>query len=284
MAAANRSRLTFQLVVDVVATAAACVAAVVLIWVAVRSPATEVSRPPFTVPDEPLSLGHMPILGDEQARVIMVEFADFQCPFCAQFARNVLPEVIENYVHTGRVAVGFKHLPLPAHRLAPVAAKASECALSQGKFWPMYDALYRAGPLDESSIRTAAVEAELDDAPFDACMSQEAAPEIQADQQLARSLKISSTPTFLVGITMPDGRLRITGATTGARPYDVFSGLLESGLRAAAESVATASWFESSQVGQKANRAAGPGVDPSGRGRVRPVLLPSIWEGVNVGS
>jgi protein-disulfide isomerase len=89
-----------------------------------------------------LTLGDSPFLGQAEANVALVEYADFQCPFCETFFSNDLSEIKKEYVDTGKIKFVFKHLPLEFHPNAKPAAIASECANEQGKFWPFHDSLF----------------------------------------------------------------------------------------------------------------------------------------------
>ena len=80
--------------------------------------------------------------GKTDAPVTMVEFGDFQCPFCGRFASDTLQQLVKNYVDTGHVKFVYKEFPLPFHSNAQPSALAAECANEQGKFWPMHDKLY----------------------------------------------------------------------------------------------------------------------------------------------
>ena len=88
-----------------------------------------------------VALGHFPVKGDAKAKVTIVEFADFRCPFCEQFFTNTEPQIFKDYVDTGKVKYAFRNFAFlgPA---SVTAADASECANDQGKFWEYYDYLF----------------------------------------------------------------------------------------------------------------------------------------------
>ena len=81
-------------------------------------------------------------IGDLKAPVVLVEFADFQCPYCGSFARDVLPVVEQEFVNSGRVLIAFRNMPLPRHKDARPAASAAECAARQKRFGEMYSSLF----------------------------------------------------------------------------------------------------------------------------------------------
>lgn len=92
-----------------------------------------------------LNLGDAIFKGDANAKVVLVEFSDFQCPFCARFYSDTLGQLEKEYVDTGKVKFVYKHFPLISiHPYAQKAAEASECAREQGKFWEMHDMMFNS--------------------------------------------------------------------------------------------------------------------------------------------
>ena len=163
------------------------------------------------------------VKGDPRAKVIVIEFADFQCPFCGKYARETLPELQRQYIDAGQVMYGYRHFPLvDIHPLARDAAKAALCAGNQQKFWPMHDRLL----LDRHSLALADLMTDadhlgLDPARFDACLN---APTPILDEDIAEAtqLGIVATPTFFVGTVEPDGKVRVTSKIHGARALPIF--------------------------------------------------------------
>lgn len=86
--------------------------------------------------------GHLPALGDKKAKVTIVEFSDFECPFCNRFFKDTLPQIKKDYVDTGKTVLYYRHFPLGFHPLAKPFAIASECANEQGKFWEFHDKIF----------------------------------------------------------------------------------------------------------------------------------------------
>ena len=82
------------------------------------------------------------VLGSKNAKVTIVEFSDFQCPFCRSFWSDTLPEIKKNYIDTGKAKFVYKHYPLDFHPGARPAAEASECAEDQGTFWEFHDKVF----------------------------------------------------------------------------------------------------------------------------------------------
>jgi len=91
-----------------------------------------------------VSAGHLPVLGNKDAKVTLVEFSDFQCPFCKSMFDESLPQIKKDYIDTGKVKLAYRHFPLTSiHPNAQKAAEASECANDQGKFWQYHDELFK---------------------------------------------------------------------------------------------------------------------------------------------
>lgn len=160
-------------------------------------------------------------LGPAQGRVVLVEFADFQCPACRLFAKRLA----ETRRHvTTPFAIVYRHLPLDIHPFAQAAAVASECAGRQGRFEAMHDTLFalpaRIGKTEWRAIAKDAGVADLK--AFDACLDDPAvAARIKADADAARQLNATGTPTLLVN------GVRIAGATS----QDMLDSLVREALR-----------------------------------------------------
>lgn len=93
----------------------------------------------------PVEVGSSASKGDANAKITLVEFSDFQCPFCAKFYSETLPQIMKDYIDTGKVKLVYKHFPLISiHPNAQKAAEAAECAGEQGKFWEMHDAMFNS--------------------------------------------------------------------------------------------------------------------------------------------
>ena len=159
-------------------------------------------------------------LGDPNAPVTIVEFSDYQCPFCAQHVRENLPQLQAEFVDTGRVRYVFKDFPIAGiHPQAPVAHEAARCAGEQGAYWAMHDQLYAgqsewAGSSDATAIfKRYASELGLDTNGFETCLKSGRWEEaVNADLAEGASLGARGTPTFFI-----DGYPLV-----GAAPYETF--------------------------------------------------------------
>jgi protein-disulfide isomerase len=179
------------------------------------------------------------LLPDEAARgrpdapVTIVEFTDYQCPFCKRFEAETWPQLKRNYVDTGKVRFIVRDLPLEFHDSALPAAEAAHCAGEQGKFWPMHDALIAKGSdLSAGGLQTQAGRLALDLPRFQACVAQHRyAKDILRNAALANSLGLEGTPAFVIG-RVHDGELSgVSGM--GAQPYENFAQQIEEELAAA---------------------------------------------------
>ncbi len=169
--------------------------------------------------------------GAKDAPVAIIEFGDFQCPYCATFARTIMPELTDKYITPGRVAFGFWHLPLvQIHPLALRAAEAAECADLEGLFWPMHDALFADQVrLDNESFNERAARLGLDMAKFAACMSASDNDSIRDNAIHAMSILGNAvTPSFLIGRLQNGTMLQVTQRVDGVQPLKVFEQALDS--------------------------------------------------------
>jgi protein-disulfide isomerase len=219
---------------DLVTTVVVLVAAGVFLWNTAlpgsRKGPAETSIP---VPTLPVSLAGTPQIGSANARAAIVEFADFQCPYCARFAKEILPQIKMKYIDSGRVLFAFKHNPLTQiHSRAEASAHASECADQQGKFWQFHDRLFTdPRKLDETDLFDHARDVGLDTGAFRQCLAGGPTERVTEDSQLAKRLSLAGTPVFLVGRLMQGGRVKVTQVLTGARAAAEFANSLDRILR-----------------------------------------------------
>ena len=163
-----------------------------------------------------------PVEGSKNAPVTIVEFSDFQCPYCGRFAIETLSQIKTNYIDTGKVKVVYKDFPLSFHENAQKAAEAAQCAFDQDKFWEFHDKIFQnQQDLSVISLKRFASELELNTEKFNGCLdSGKMAARVQKDVQEGASVGISGTPAFLVnGI-----------GVTGAQPFEVFKQIIDSEL------------------------------------------------------
>jgi protein-disulfide isomerase len=149
------------------------------------------------------------VLGDPNAPVTLVEWADYQCPFCGTFSREIMPRIIQDYVVTGKVKIDFRDLPFldttSGYGESDMAAEAAACAADQGKFWEMHDTIFanqfgeNAGAYSKERLIAMAGHAGLDVDQFTECFEKRTHKEdVAAMQAEAIELGITSTPTLVI--------------------------------------------------------------------------------------
>lgn len=168
-----------------------------------------------------------PVRGDKQAKLTLVEFSDYQCPFCTRHAQGVLQEIEKEYVKTGKVKYVFRDFPLETiHPKALKAHEAAHCAGEQDKYWEMHDRLFANGPDDLTAHAKALA---LDMAKFEQCLSSgKHAAKIRQSFLDGQQAGVRGTPTFFVGLA--DGNetsIKAPQMIVGAQPYAAFKDVLE---------------------------------------------------------
>ena len=161
-------------------------------------------------------------LGDAKAPLVMVEYTDFQCPFCQQFHATAFAQIKANYIDTGKVRFVSRDFPLDFHENARRAANAGRCAAEQGKFWEMrHLMIVNADQLKADNLVTYAASAKLDMPKFKSCLDSDRF-KAQIDQDIAEGevAGVQGTPSFVIGHLEND---RIEGVrVVGAQPYAQF--------------------------------------------------------------
>ena len=164
-----------------------------------------------------------PSIGPDNAPVTIIEFSDYQCPYCEQWHQQVYQQLMEAY--SGKIRFVYRDNPIPSHPEAEPAAEAAECAGEQSAYWKFHDALFSGQyGLGRAAYEQYAADLGLDTEAFAACVdSHKFRGEIEADASDAAKVGINSTPTFVV-----NGRLLI-----GALPFADFKQVIDEELAAA---------------------------------------------------
>lgn len=170
------------------------------------------------------------ILGESDAPVTIIEFSDFQCPFCRKFWKDALAQIIKDYVDTGKAKLVFRDYPLSFHPMAIPSAQAAECAKEQGKFWEMHDIMFE----EQEKLGTGTVQYTNDDlknwagkigvntTQFNECFdSEKYKAEIEKDAADGSTAGVTGTPAIFI-----NGRL-----TAGAQPFSVFKTIIDQELK-----------------------------------------------------
>lgn len=192
-------------------------------------PDTEITKinpdPPAMAPAPSDSMPKL-IIGNPDAKVTLVEYGDFQCPFCGQFYRQTEPELIRAYVEPGKVNIEFRvetHIGQESVR----AGEAAYCANDQKKFKAYHDQLFdnqkgeNDGAFSDASLKTFAKNIGLDTAVFDNCLdSRKYLSAVNASNTEAKDKGVTSTPTIFIG----DSKI------TGAQPFAIYKRLLDEQL------------------------------------------------------
>ena len=148
-----------------------------------------------------------PARGPTDAKVTVIEFSDFECPYCSQ-AHDVIEKVMQKY--DGKVRLVFRNFPLGFHQHARKAAEASLCANAQDKFWPYHDALFAdQKKLEVPQLKETALSLKLDAEKFNACLdSGEHAKTLDADMKAAEKAGVTGTPAFFINGILISGAQR----------------------------------------------------------------------------
>jgi protein-disulfide isomerase len=156
--------------------------------------------------------------------VVLVEFGDYECPFCARHATDTAPRLEHDFVDTGLVRHAFFSFPLPIHPNAQKASEAAECAAQQGKFWEMHNKLFaNQTALQVPGLIESAVAIGLDKERFTQCLESDAtATIVQRAREEGLRLGVNSTPAFFVGIETADGHVELIRRINGALPVEEF--------------------------------------------------------------
>ena len=171
-----------------------------------------------------------PFRGSDKARVAIMEYSDFDCPYCGRYARELYPKLDEAYVKTGKVKYFFRDLPLEEHPQAGFKANLARIAGEQGKFWEAHDWLFaHQTPMDAKGEDLFAKELGLDRAKIGTGAEDgKYNPAIQASMNSARHYQISGTPAFLIGTLSEDGRVFTADKVfMGAQTFEGFKEILD---------------------------------------------------------
>jgi len=165
-----------------------------------------------------------PFMGKEDAPVTIVEFSDYECPFCARFYQQTLPQIKSQYIDTGKVKFVYRDFPLGFHQQAEPAAIAANCAGEQDKYFEYHDKIFNSGGAagkSNADYKKWGQELSLDAAKWEACTKDSAQrQEIQKDMADGSAVGIQGTPGFII-----NGKL-----VSGAQPFSVFQQVIDAEL------------------------------------------------------
>ncbi|MEH6608887.1 MAG: DsbA family protein [Halioglobus sp.] len=183
------------------------------------------------------SIAGTAVKGDRNATVTIVEFSDYQCPYCKRHAEGTMPELVKKYVDTGKAKIVMMENPIESiHKNAMGASQAALCAGAQGQYWEMHDIMfvnYKKLGVDE--LKGYAGEIGLETEDFNTCLDEKKyEDQVKANLSTARKLGVRGTPGFVVGLTDPKDPDKVKGSKyiKGAQGVDAFSEAIDELLKA----------------------------------------------------
>ncbi len=190
-----------------------------------HGPGQPASKPPPT-----LRVAGELYKGEPAARVAIIEYADFQYPFCRRFDSQVYPNIRDSYINTGKLKYFHRDMPLAFHPGAMLAARAVHCASEQGKFWEMHDSLLNdTASLTPADIDDRAGRLGMNVTELDKCIAGDRfADLIQRSVTEAGAMQVSGTPTFIIGTLDANGNvMSVKKTVVGASPFESFKAAIE---------------------------------------------------------
>jgi protein-disulfide isomerase len=174
--------------------------------------------------DATVAIGTIVVRGEPNAPWTMIEFSDYQCPFCKRHFDQTVPGLVKDYVDTGKMRYAFRDFPLAQiHPLATEAAEAARCAGEQGKYWEMHDHLFKnQNELQPENLPKHAKAIALDENKFAECLKQDRyASAVQKDYEAGTELGIRGTPAIVIGKSDGD-QVKDAVIIRGAHPIATF--------------------------------------------------------------
>lgn len=181
---------------------------------------------PLPVAEVLLNVDGAPSKGEPRAKLTVVEFSDYECPFCARYARETWPLLEREYVKTAKVKYVFRDFPLPTlHKQAMKAHEAAHCAGEQSKYWDMHDLLFANSPaIGRTALIDYAARAGFPSSAFERCLdSGKHITRIRQDIIEGQRAGVSGTPTFFLGVTPSNGaKMQVLTVLRGAQSFAAF--------------------------------------------------------------
>lgn len=201
-----------------------------------RAPAAAAQAAGFK--EQILNIDDSPFKGKNDAPVTIVEYSDYQCPFCARNYRDVMPTIQSEYIDTGKVRFVMREFPLASiHKNATNASLAALCAGNQDKYWEMHNLLFEnQKQLDVENLKSFASTIGLNTKKFDSCLDdKKTADQLREDMASAAKLGMTGTPGFYVGLTDPSDpdKVNMSIFIKGAQSIDNFRASIDDLLKSA---------------------------------------------------
>jgi protein-disulfide isomerase len=205
-----------------------------------QAPANDQAKAAPAQPQQPTkgvaSIDDDPILGDKNAPITIIEFSDYECPFCKRHFDQTHQELVKKYIETGKAKLVFRDFPLSFHDpMASKEAVAANCAKEQGgdkKYYEFHDEIFKrttsnGNGLDDAKIQTIASDLKLNIGTFTTCLSNKTMmDEVKKDIADGSSAGASGTPTFLIGKSTSDGKID-GDLLIGAQPFAAFQAIID---------------------------------------------------------
>ena len=186
------------------------------------------------IKDVEFDIGGNPILGNTAAKLIMVEFTDFECPFCGRYVRETFPQILKEYVDKEMLRYTVIDQPLPIHPKAEKAAQAAHCASDQGKYWEIHELIMaQQGSLDDLSYYASSLDMNI--AEYEDCLKTDKYKgKVNNNMELARKLGINGVPGFVIGLAdaQNPGSVKGISSILGAQPFSNFQKEIEAAIAA----------------------------------------------------
>jgi protein-disulfide isomerase len=214
---------------DAITSVVLLAAAWIVLYKNVVSPRELASSPP--IPSAAVDVTDSQVRGAVDSKAVLIIFSDFECPYCRQFTRDVLPSLERNFVDTSQVAVAFWQFPLRIHPHAMPAAVASLCAGQQGRFWQMHDKLFAVQSWSDTTIADVAPALGLDLRAFSECLRSDSVRRtVDGAIAQAQGWGIRGTPSFFIGRRTSATRVDVLASASGVMTPDKFIDFMNSTL------------------------------------------------------
>jgi len=185
--------------------------------------------PAIPIVPQTISIENAATRGQTDATVVMVQYSEFQCPYCKVFGRDIMPALDAKYVNPGKLLVAFRHFPLDSvHKAAVHLGAVAECARKSGSFWKVHDFLFSRDTASGSSLqRDDIIRLGMNPDVLEACSQHEGEASVLRDRQEGVSLGVEGTPTFFFALNEATSSLRVEERLAGAQPVETFSRVIE---------------------------------------------------------
>ena len=189
---------------------------------------------PNNVKDVEFDIGNNPVLGNANVKLIMVEFTDYECPFCSRYVKETFPQILNEYIEKGALRYAVIDQPLPIHPKAEKAAQVAHCALDQGKYWEIHKMMMtQQDSLGDLSFYAKSLDMNI--TTFEDCLRTDKYKEsVNNNMELARKLGITGVPGFVIGLidTQNPGNVKGISSIRGAMPFPNFQKEIETAMSA----------------------------------------------------